>query len=414
MSDFGSQAFLQGNEQLLRSMDETFKDLEQTIARYHGPSSTPMNNYWNHFSYIWRELYRQQGWPPVHAPSWKRRLRLKLESLCTGVQACTEAPLSSPIFTEPKISLTLPPEVSTYTTAYGFKICSAGPDMWSLMATGHYSSELSETILMLRLTPHLTHFVDVGANIGFFSLLVANESSGRIKVVAFEPFAQSLIALRGAVAANGFDRSITVIPKAVGNVNGVADLKLCTLGSGGHSLSNYATDDNHEGHQQVEVLRLDDVYHDLIPQGAKTFLKIDVESAEYDVLCGCPNWLLDKTAPIILFEAWPIYLKNMKEQNHILILNMLKKYNYRLFKIEELKNGQAPIAEITNFKSFRVPVQGNYLAIPAWADDLVDRLRSPVDVRVFSKRSSIEAMRSFLTDSLLNVKKFIEAEGTHY
>ena len=91
---------------------------------------------------------------------------------------------------------------------------------------------------MLRLTPHLTHFVDVGANIGFFSLLVANESSGRIKVVAFEPFAQSLLALRGAVAANGFDRSITVIPKAVGNVNEAIAQKIIGHKFGQRTLDN--------------------------------------------------------------------------------------------------------------------------------------------------------------------------------
>jgi len=411
MSDCASQGFLAGNEQLLRSMDEIFKDFEKEVSQYQGKSLSQINNYWNHFSYIWRELYHQQGWPPMNAPSWKRRLRHKLESLCTGVGRHPELPFSSPIFTEPKIAFTFPPEVSTYTTTYGFKLCSAGLDMWSPMATGHYSSELAETLLILRLVPHLTHFVDVGANIGFFSLLVAQESSARIKVVAFEPFLQSLSAFRRAIAANGFDKSITVIPKALGQTTGIADLQLCKLGSGGNTLSNDVAKNIYDGHQRVEILRLDDIYKDFIPQGAKTLLKMDVENTEYDVLCGCPNWLLDETPPIILFEAWPVYLKNIKKYNHILVLNMLKKYHYRIFKVEELKHGGSPITEIIHTKSFRLPRSGNYLAIPAWADGLIDKLRVRVDVRVFSKPSNIQSMRFFLIGSSANLKKCITQQS---
>ena len=61
-------------------------------------------------------------------------------------------------------------------------------------------------------------FVDVGANIGAYTMLVA-AAAGRCRVLAIEPLATLAAQLRTNVALNGF-REVTVMEHAVGEVEG--------------------------------------------------------------------------------------------------------------------------------------------------------------------------------------------------
>lgn len=57
---------------------------------------------------------------------------------------------------------------------------------------------------ILEAMPRDGVFFDIGANIGYFTLLVAHQLRGTGQVYAFEPMARAMDRLRGHVAANGF------------------------------------------------------------------------------------------------------------------------------------------------------------------------------------------------------------------
>ncbi len=141
--------------------------------------------------------------------------------------------------------------------------------------------------------------VDVGGNLGYYSLLMARLTGPKGRVVTFEPVAENLAVLRENIEINKF-KNIKVVDSALGERAGV--LKLIRSGSetftATPSTRGYAVEGEH---MEVEV-RVDtlDSYLDrefLRPN----VIKIDVEGAELDVLRGATETL--RTArPTLLLE----------------------------------------------------------------------------------------------------------------
>jgi FkbM family methyltransferase len=68
-------------------------------------------------------------------------------------------------------------------------------------------------------------FVDVGANVGSYSLMVANEYKDRaVKVIAIEAHPENYKALRRNIQCNKFENVIIPINKVVSNYKGLVDL----------------------------------------------------------------------------------------------------------------------------------------------------------------------------------------------
>lgn len=65
------------------------------------------------------------------------------------------------------------------------------------------------------------YFLDIGANLGTFSLSIA---SAGYKAVAVEPMHTNEIALRASVCANDMSDSITIIPRGLGDAEQVSGL----------------------------------------------------------------------------------------------------------------------------------------------------------------------------------------------
>lgn len=116
---------------------------------------------------------------------------------------------------------------------------------------------------------------DIGANVGWFSLLAARTVGSRGRVVAFEPSLANASLLERNATVNGFD-NISVIPAAVGDRDGWASF------SNASSLKGKLQD---AGEAQVPILSLDAW---LTETGEKPpeVLKVDVEGAEAAVLRG--------------------------------------------------------------------------------------------------------------------------------
>jgi FkbM family methyltransferase len=137
-------------------------------------------------------------------------------------------------------------------------------------------------------------FYDVGANMGFFSLIAARLVGEEGRVYALEPAAPNVEAVRANAAANGLG-NVEVLELAAGAQSGraafvmVEDLIWARLASvGPHPLAT--------GEVEVEVVRLDDL--DLRPPDV---VKIDVEGAELDVLAGMTETLRTHR-PIVICE----------------------------------------------------------------------------------------------------------------
>lgn len=133
---------------------------------------------------------------------------------------------------------------------------------------------------------------DVGANVGFFSLLAARLGA---VVHAFEPVPATAAALRANVAANGFGERIQVHEAAVGARSGEAPFLVVDEASWSH-LADRGEHPRTRTRVRVPVVALDDL--DLPPPDV---VKIDVEGSELAVLEGART-LLAEHAPRLIVE----------------------------------------------------------------------------------------------------------------
>jgi FkbM family methyltransferase len=141
-------------------------------------------------------------------------------------------------------------------------------------------------------------FYDVGANVGFFSLIAARKVGPRGRVYAFEPVPGNASAIARGARINDL-RNITVFAEAVGAATGRAELLLAHH-IGGAVLASAGAPPDMSGRIQVDVVTLDDaiVGRRLRPP---SLIKIDVEGAEIDVLRGMAETLRTHR-PTIIYE----------------------------------------------------------------------------------------------------------------
>lgn len=145
---------------------------------------------------------------------------------------------------------------------------------------------------------------DIGANLGLWTLRLAERVGPLGRVHAFEPMAANLRLLHESVALSGAG-NIRVEPFALGQNEGLADL-FVPEDVGRSSLAPESAGDSR---QQVLVRRLDEVWvaHGR-PQVA--FVKMDVEGAEPLVLAGGSSFFAS-VRPVTCCEINPRKLRNM-------------------------------------------------------------------------------------------------------
>jgi FkbM family methyltransferase len=142
---------------------------------------------------------------------------------------------------------------------------------------------------------------DIGANIGFFSL-IASRLVGDGEVVAFEPLPANLEAIARNLELNGAT-NVRTVAVALGEAPGEADLSL-------HSESTWAKLDTSAdtafqqelevtGRVRVEVSTIDRQMQTL---AAPDLVKIDIEGAEVAALRGAST-LLSEVRPTLICEC---------------------------------------------------------------------------------------------------------------
>lgn len=186
-------------------------------------------------------------------------------------------------------------KTSEVMTPLGFKLNSGFHPAYELMRTGQF--EVEETALIGKMLTEVDLFVDIGANLGYYTCLAL--SSGK-SVIAFEPQKQNLQCLFQNLIANNWQDGVEVYPVALSAKPGLLTL----YGASGPSASlvqNWAGY-SPRYHQLVPVSTLDNVLGSrLLDQ--RLLIKIDVEGAEYQVLSGAHATLARKLKPMWLLEV---------------------------------------------------------------------------------------------------------------
>jgi FkbM family methyltransferase len=148
-------------------------------------------------------------------------------------------------------------------------------------------------------------FWDIGAHVGFFSLLASRIVGSHGAVHAFEPIEENRVRLSVAIEENSA-RNIVVHAMAVGATSGVATM----FGGGTTFTGSLVGPESREGLERtVQMSSLDDLAAHL---QQPTLLKIDVEGAELGVLSGGSRLFADAGPAIVLELHDPDLLSDMR------------------------------------------------------------------------------------------------------
>jgi FkbM family methyltransferase len=194
--------------------------------------------------------------------------------------------------------------------------CSAEIIGRAIATQGVYDLPLTEAIL--RLTDSAETAFDVGANIGYMSLVLALAAGPRGRVCCFEPNPNILPVLHTNVA--GWKRlpiaSIEVMPVALSDRDGEALLGF----SPGYEQNRGMASLEVQGNVPVRLCRLD-----TLPVGGAGLMKVDVEGHERSVFLGAGSLLEKKRIRDILFEEH----RPFPAPSHQILLE----HGYRIFRL---------------------------------------------------------------------------------
>jgi FkbM family methyltransferase len=250
------------------------------------------------------------------------------------------------------------------------KLDLADPEQLKVYFYRHYH-ERYEADLVRRLLADDEVFWDVGANVGYFTLVAATALAHRGRIVAFEPGKNAYLRLAENLALNPY-RNIRTFPVAVTDREGQAVLHLAG-DIADSSASLYPAGQAQTGQEVCRTVALDQF---LQSEGLRPpdLIKLDAEGAELAVLMGARGLINDSP---------PLWLMEMEEKNlqaagasKAAVANFLIGYGYRA---AHLRKGRwyatadpagvkgrnifwfNPTVPAHRQKAARLPLQGKYL-----------------------------------------------------
>jgi len=170
--------------------------------------------------------------------------------------------------------------------------------------------------------------IDVGANLGYFTLLSSCLVGREGRVHAFEPSPQILRLLGKNLSLNGCT-NVVVHKQAVSDR--CCEVAFHTASSDELGLSSMRELGAHAGTEtRVPAINIDSMVAEIPPV---KLVKIDVEGAEFLVIRGMQD-LMRRDAPYIILELIDVFLREMGSDAHQ-VLELLREHDYTVYVIDE-------------------------------------------------------------------------------
>jgi len=219
---------------------------------------------------------------------------------------------------------------------HGYTMYLDKGDSMGLSLNGVYEPE--ETALVKKYIKPGFIILDLGANIGYYSLLFSKLVGPDGKVFAFEPDPMSFRLLQQNIEKNNCS-NIHAFQKAVSNKNSKAVLHRDRFNNLDHRI---IESDQECTNLDIEVVRLDDF---LTPyfNGAVNLVKMDIQGAEGMAFEGMEKLLAKSEQLIIFTEYWPMNL----EKTDVGAKAYLMKLDQMGFLIYDLNEVDGSLKEVT-------------------------------------------------------------------
>lgn len=190
------------------------------------------------------------------------------------------------------------------------------------------SFEPHEARLVAGLLQEGDTVVDVGANVGFFTLIAARAVGPEGRVIAFEPIASNEAVLRRNLALNGYDW-VDVRREAVGDAVGSLELGLPAGAVSVDGVSGWWTRGGAVDAATVAQTTIDEA----LGGERAAFVKVDVEGMEEAVLAGAERAIAERRIARVLFEVAPSLIR-LRGGTAAELLAPLARAGYRLQRLD--------------------------------------------------------------------------------
>lgn len=204
-----------------------------------------------------------------------------------------------------------------------------------ILALGEYEKNFAERLLS-HVTPD-TCFVDVGANIGFFSLAVGRRATNG-RVWSIEPDPRNVRLLRASIALNGFEDRVDVRHVAASDTDG--ELFFSTLGYEANLGARFTARDESTllarsvngapSPTKVRAQAVDNIVGDM----RVDLVKVDVEGYEPAVLKGMHK-VLAMHRPVVFSEFAPGTIRHISKTDPSEMLDFMKACGYLVSIVED-------------------------------------------------------------------------------
>ena len=187
------------------------------------------------------------------------------------------------------------------------------------------------SLLSAEIRPGMT-IVDVGANIGYHTLLFSKLIGDAGRVYAFEPEPQNFSLLQQNLARNA-RTNVIALKRALSDKTGQSFLYLSTENHGDHQT--YSSEDNRQK-VPITMTRLDDCV-----EGPVDLIKMDVQGFEAHALNGMEAVIAASPRLTIFTEFWPEGLRRAGSDPAD-FLRRLRSFDLEIFFINEYANRVEP------------------------------------------------------------------------
>jgi len=201
--------------------------------------------------------------------------------------------------------------------------------------------EPHETSLWLNYSKNSSTIIDIGANVGYYSLLAASVNKAA-RIISFEPISKTYNRFVENIEMNSY-KNITAVRNAVSNKSETIRINLGNENNWGMSSINQH-DYLSGSYEDIESVTLDEYVKNNCINGVD-LIKIDIEGAEFYALLGMRN-ILEEMSPVIFVE---VLEQHLSKQNISVekVFSFLWDFGYRSYTIgknNKLSELSAPIS----------------------------------------------------------------------
>ncbi len=205
----------------------------------------------------------------------------------------------------------------------------------------NYAYEWGVKKFVYQHLPEFDVFLDIGANIGTYALLLAKNG---LHGFAFEPIRSNCDAIRINLILNNLEDKIKLFPLALGKEPHTAEFEFDHVNTGASHLAIIKPEDEVTERETItksQIVPLDSLLDQIdFKNEDRIFIKIDVEGMEESVLKGAKNFLQKYPDITIVMES-----KHSGRERLINVLNEIA--DFKILDVDDLNMGAR---KITNKK----------------------------------------------------------------